>query len=52
VAGVVTSAGGSASVVLANTSTSIDASTGTGKFNNSDAGFVGLNTGLAPITIV
>jgi hypothetical protein len=52
VAGVVTSAGGSASVVLANTSTSIDASTGTGKFNNSEAGFVGLNSGAGALTII
>ena len=43
VGGVVTSAGGSASVVLANTSTGIDSSTGDGEFNNDDDGFVGLN---------
>jgi hypothetical protein len=52
VSGVVTSAGGSASVVLANTSTSIDSSTGSSTFTNSDSGFVGLNEGLGPITVV
>jgi hypothetical protein len=43
VSGVVTSAGGSASVVLANTSSSIDSTSGDSHFDNSDAGFVGLN---------
>jgi len=43
VSGVVTSAGGSASVVLANNSSSIDSLSGDGRFDNSDAGFVGLN---------
>jgi len=45
VSGVVTSAGGTASVVLANTSTGIDALSGDGVFANSDAGFVGLEEG-------
>jgi hypothetical protein len=52
VAGVVTSAGGTASVVLDNTSTSIDSQSGNGHFDNTDAGFVGLNEGFGPITIV
>jgi hypothetical protein len=43
VAGVVTSAGGSASVVLANTSTDIDSSSGNSDFSNTDSEFVGLN---------
>jgi hypothetical protein len=43
VSGVVTSAGGSASVVLANTSTNIDSSSGDSHFDNSDSSFVGLN---------
>jgi hypothetical protein len=46
VAGVVTSAGGSASVVLANTSTGIDSTTGESRFDNSDNTFVGLNLSL------
>jgi hypothetical protein len=47
VGGVVTSAGGSASVVLANTSTGIDSSTGDTEFNNDEDAFVGLNvTGI------
>jgi hypothetical protein len=44
VGGVVTSAGGSASVVLANTSTGIDSSTGDSEFENDESAFVGLNT--------
>jgi len=43
VAGVVTSAGGSADLVLANTSTNSDTSSGDGRFSNSDASFTGLN---------
>jgi hypothetical protein len=43
VSGVVTSAGGSASVVVANTSTNIDSTSGDTHFDNTDAGFVGLN---------
>ena len=43
VSGVVTSAGGSASVVVANNSTNIDSASGESRFDNSDAGFVGLN---------
>jgi predicted RNA-binding protein with RPS1 domain len=43
VSGVVTSAGGSASVVVANTSTNIDSTSGDSRFNNSDNGFVGQN---------
>ncbi len=42
VAGVVTAAGGSASVVLANTSEGIDATTGESEFENEDIGFAGL----------
>jgi len=44
VAGVVTSAGGSADLVLANTSLSSDAESGDGDFNNSDESFTGLNS--------
>lgn len=51
VSGVVTSAGGSASVVVANTSTNIDASSGQGQFSNNDAGFAGLNEGSGPAFI-
>jgi len=43
VAGVVTSAGGSADLVLANTSTNSDSDTGDGRFENSDHSFTGLN---------
>jgi len=43
VAGVVTSAGGSADLVLANTSTDSDTDTGDGRFVNSDTSFTGLN---------
>jgi len=43
VAGVVTSAGGSADLVLANTSTNSDTQTGDGRFVNSDDSFTGLN---------
>ena len=43
VTGVVTSAGGSASVVVDNTSTGIDASSGESEFNNDQIDFVGLN---------
>jgi len=50
VSGVVTSAGGSASVVLANNSTNIDSASGESRFDNADAGFVGLNDS-GPLTI-
>jgi len=43
VAGVVTSAGGSADLVLANTSTNSDTDSGDGRFSNSDSSFTGLN---------
>jgi hypothetical protein len=43
VAGVVTSAGGSADLVLANTSTNSDTDSGDGRFFNSDSSFTGLN---------
>jgi hypothetical protein len=43
VAGVVTSAGGSADLVLANTSEDSDAETGEGEFENFDTTFTGLN---------
>jgi len=43
VAGVVTSAGGSADLVLANTSTNSDTSSGDGRFSNSDSSFTGLS---------
>jgi hypothetical protein len=43
VAGVVTSAGGSADLVLANTSTGIDGDSGDSDFDNFDEEFVGLN---------
>jgi hypothetical protein len=42
VSGVVTSAGGSASVVVANTTNRTDAVSGETTFDNNDAGFVGL----------
>jgi hypothetical protein len=42
VAGVVTSAGGSADLVLANTSLDADAESGDGEFDNSDESFTGL----------
>jgi hypothetical protein len=42
VAGVVTSAGGSADLVLANTSLDADAESGDGEFQNSDESFTGL----------
>jgi len=51
VSGVVTSAGGSASVVVANTSTSIDSTTGDSDFGNTDASFVGVNISRGPLTI-
>jgi len=43
VAGVVTSAGGSADLVLANTSTNSSTDTGDGRFFNTDSSFTGLN---------
>jgi hypothetical protein len=43
VAGVVTSAGGSADLVLANTSEDSDAESGDGDFDNNDESFTGLN---------
>jgi hypothetical protein len=42
VAGVVTSAGGSADLVLANTSEDSDAESGEGNFDNNDESFTGL----------
>jgi hypothetical protein len=51
VSGVVTSAGGTASVVLANTSNTIDSTTGDSHFDNADSGFVGLNEGEGPLTV-
>jgi len=44
ISGVVTSAGGSASVVVANTSTDLSLTSGDSSFNNDDRLFVGLNT--------
>ena len=44
VAGVVTSAGGSADLVLANTSEDADAASGDGDFSNTDESFTGLNS--------
>src|SRR5205823_12738216 len=41
VAGIVTSAGGSADVVLANASQTVDASTGDARFTSDATGFVG-----------
>jgi hypothetical protein len=43
VASVVTSAGGSARVTLANTSSGSDATSGQSNFSNDDSNFVGLN---------
>ena len=43
VAGVVTSAGGSADLVLANTSMNSDTDSGDGRFFNTDTSFTGLN---------
>jgi hypothetical protein len=51
VTGVVTSAGGSASVVVANTSNDVDSTSGDSRFNNADAGFSGLNFGTGPVFI-
>ncbi len=45
VAGVVTTAGGSADLVLANTSEDSDAESGEGEFDNDDESFTGLNAG-------
>jgi hypothetical protein len=45
VAGVVTSAGGSADLVLANTSVDSDAESGDGDFSNDDDSFTGLTSG-------
>jgi hypothetical protein len=49
VAGVVTSAGGSADLVLANTSEDVDGDTGDSVFNNTDEEFVGQNVGAVLI---
>jgi hypothetical protein len=49
VAGVVTSAGGAASVVVANDSTNIDAASGDGVFRNSEGFFVGLSFASATV---
>src|SRR5205807_5327698 len=46
-AGVITGAGGTVSVVVANTSSNIDSSTGDTRFDNSDATFVGQAVGGA-----
>ncbi len=46
-AGVITSAGGEVSVVVANTSSNIDSSTGDTRFDNADATFVGQAVGGA-----
>jgi hypothetical protein len=51
VSGVVTSAGGSASVVLANTSTDISADSGESNFSNDAADFVGQNLSRESLTI-
>ncbi len=51
VAGVVTSAGGSSSVVVANTSTGIDATSGESTFDNTDHAFVGQNVTTEALTI-
>jgi hypothetical protein len=53
VTGVVTSAGGSASVVVANTSNDIDSTSGDSRFDNSQAAFVGQNvTGADFLTLL
>jgi hypothetical protein len=52
VAGVVTSAGGSADLVLANTSEDVDGDTGDSDFNNTDEEFVGQNVGELLIGVV
>ncbi len=49
VAGVVTSAGGSADLVLANTSEDVDGESGDSDFNNTDEEFVGQASGLVEI---
>jgi hypothetical protein len=51
VAGIVTSAGGSVSAALANTSTRVDTTTGESTFDNSEDGFVGLLTADAGTTL-
>jgi hypothetical protein len=51
VAGVVTSAGGSSSVVLANTSDNMDVKSGNALFDNTDNGFVGLTVLGGPLNI-
>jgi hypothetical protein len=51
VTGVVTSAGGSSSVVVANRSDNIDATTGKSIFDNVDHEFVGLNFTNGPLNI-
>jgi hypothetical protein len=52
VAGVVTSAGGSADLVLANTSVDIDAESGDSDFFNTDEAFVGQSAGDVTIGVV
>jgi hypothetical protein len=51
VSGVVTSAGATASVVLANTSTGMDVRSGDALFDNTDNGFVGLTVLSGPLNI-
>jgi len=51
VTGVVTSAGGSASVVLANTTTGVDSTSGDGRFDNTDHSFVGQEATNLALTI-
>ena len=51
VTGIVTSAGGSTSAVLANTSTSIDSQSGAATFDNTGNDFVGLGTVDGTVTV-
>jgi len=51
VTGVVTSAGGAVSVVVANESTDIDAESGVSTFDNNDDQFVGLFVSNGPLNI-
>jgi hypothetical protein len=52
VTGVVTSAGGTTSAVVANASTSIDVLSGDSTFTNHDVGFVGLATISGGLTLL
>ena len=47
----VTSAGGEASVVVANTSTNLDVTSGQGEFDNVDNAFVGLSFSVGPLIL-